>query len=67
MHGEFRNTMDLTTDELDSIHKMFHVDGYDCPPHEHRSADGGYELGKVKLKYGKKYIDKAVGALRGEF
>tara|TARA_R100001377_G_C3107020_1_gene81170 strand:- start:95 stop:349 length:255 start_codon:yes stop_codon:yes gene_type:complete len=66
MHGEFRNTLDLTTEELESVHDMMHRDEYGCPAHSHGES-GPYSIGKVKLKFGKRYIEKMVEALRGEF
>jgi hypothetical protein len=65
MHGEFRNTQNLSLEHLDEIHKMMHVDNYACPPHEHKNV-GPYDLGEIKLTLGKKYTDKLAKAVRGD-
>lgn len=68
MHGEFGTAsvgphLDLQT--LEKVHDMMHTDGYACPPHEHKSP-GPYDLGKIKLTLGKKYIETIVKVAGGD-
>lgn len=64
MHGEFRNTANLPLEQLEKLHAMFHTDGYACPPHEHKDP-GPYDLGKIKLTLGKKYVDTIMKVASG--
>lgn len=68
MHGKFQMIpgLNITDEELERIHEMMHKDEHACPAHEHKKP-GPYDLGKIKLKYGKDYVEQLIGAIRGEF
>lgn len=65
MHDRYENRDRLNLEELEELHRLMHIDQYACPPHEHKDAEEPYELGKIKLKYGKKYLASLVEVIRG--